>query len=184
MEYSETETVILVSYQNELNPKEGMEIKKNCKSYSNSESFLQYNLSILTNKIQMVSGTINNVVKSEVVKINSALDVDLTSFKNGDNEQDNSLTLSELENNIDFLGTHPPISPNLTDVIDVVKDLLIDCNENSTVKFDSNMFSSLKQSTTLTLKLRLKRKNHYLREDSSIPRVELYDESIVLNETE
>ena len=71
-----------------------------------------------------------------------------------------------------FLGTHSPISPNLTDAIDVVKDLLIDCNENSTVKFSSNLVSSLKQSTTLTLKLRLKRTNHYLREDSSIPRVE------------
>ena len=92
----------------------------------------------------MVSGTIDNDVKSEVVQINSVLDVDPTSFKNGDNEQDNSLTLSELENTIDFLGTHSPISPNLTDAIDVVKDLLIDCNENSTVKFYSNLVSSLK----------------------------------------
>ena len=94
------------------------------------------------------------------------------------------MTSPELDNPIDVLEIHPPMSPNLTDAIDVVKALLIDSNNNSTVKYGSNLVPSVKQSTTLRFKLGQKCKKHALRENISLPRVKLCDESSVLNDTE
>ena len=88
--------------------------------------FLQDKNPILTNLNRLVEGNIYNFVKSEVGKVNAVLYVDTTTFRNVDTEQDHSFTSPELYNPIDVLGTNPPMSPNLTDVFDAVKDVLIE----------------------------------------------------------
>ena len=59
------------------------------------------------------------------------------------------MNFPELDNPIDVLGTHPPMPPNLTDEIDVVKDVLIESNDNSIVESGYNLVPTVKQSTTL-----------------------------------